>query len=236
MTRSGHHVGDQLLQVVAARLQALDEPNATVSRLGGDEFAILLPASTLSDALAVAERVALALRAPVDLPDGTVSTEASIGVSLAESEQTHADILRHADTAMYAAKTTGTTVTVYTPALDAGRAHRLALLADLSVALQRDELELHYQPKLDLAFGLVTSVEALVRWTHPTLGPLPPDEFIPLAESTGLIDQLTEAVLAKALRQCRAWQDAAWISSSQSTSPRATCSTRRCPTRSPRHW
>ena len=204
----GHHVGDQLLQVVSARLQALDEPNATVSRLGGDEFAILLPATTLSDALAVAERVALALRAPVDLPDGTVSTEASIGVSLAESEQTHADILRHADTAMYAAKTTGTTVTVYTPALDAGRAQRLALLADLSVALQRDELELHYQPKLDLAFGLVTSVEALVRWTHPTLGPLPPDDFIPLAESTGLIDQLTESVLAKALRQCRAWQDA----------------------------
>jgi len=109
---------------------------------------------------------------------------------------------------MYAAKTTGTTLTVYTPAVDAGRAHRLALLADLSVALQRDELELHYQPKLDLAFGLVTSVEALVRWTHPTLGPLPPDDFIPLAESTGLIDQLTESVLAKALRQCRAWQDA----------------------------
>jgi predicted signal transduction protein with EAL and GGDEF domain len=87
--------------------------------------------------------IVVALRAPVDLPDGTVTTEASIGVSLAEPEQTHADILRHADTAMYAAKTTGTTVTVYTPALDAGRAQRLALLADLSVALERDGLELH---------------------------------------------------------------------------------------------
>ena len=109
---------------------------------------------------------------------------------------------------MYAAKASGTSIAVYTADLDAGRGDRLALLADLHLALEHDELELHYQPKLDLAFNVVTGVEALVRWTHPTRGPVPPDVFIPLAESTGLIDQLTRLVLAKALHQCRSWQDA----------------------------
>jgi diguanylate cyclase (GGDEF)-like protein len=205
----GHHVGDQLLQVVASRLAALVEPDATVARLGGDEFAVLLPhTASQAAAVAVADRVAAGLRAPVDLPDVTLSTEASIGVAVAEPGYTDADVLRHADTAMYAAKETGISVAVYSTALDAGRAERLALLADLHLALERDELELHYQPKLDLAFDLVTGVEALVRWTHPRLGSLAPDMFIPLAESTGLIEQLTHAVLAKALRQCRDWQDA----------------------------
>jgi diguanylate cyclase (GGDEF)-like protein len=204
----GHHVGDQLLQVVAVRLEALDEPGATVARLGGDEFAILLPSTTTQGAaVAAAERVAQSLLAAVDLTDATVVTRASIGIALAGAGQTDADVLRHADTAMYAAKIAGTGIAVYSADLDAGRAERLALLADLTVALERDELELHYQPKLDLAFDLVTSVEALVRWTHPTMGPLAPDVFIPLAESTGLIEQLTDAVLSKALRQCRAWQD-----------------------------
>lgn len=204
----GHHVGDQLLQVVAARLEAIGEPDSTVARLGGDEFAVLLPMCSRSSAVAAAERIAATLRVAVDLPDVTVSTAASIGVALAAAGHTHSDVLRHADTAMYAAKASGTAVTVYTTDLDAGRAERLALLADLTVALERDQLELHYQPKLDLAFDVVTGVEALVRWTHPTLGPLAPDVFIPLAESTGLIDQLTDVVLGKALRQCRAWQDA----------------------------
>ena len=204
----GHHVGDQLLQVVAGRLEALGEPGATVARLGGDEFAILLPSTTTpGSAVAAAERVAQTLRGAVDLPDATVSTQASIGVAVAGAGQTDADVLRHADTAMYAAKASGAGITLYSADLDAGRAERLALLADLALALERDELELHYQPKLDLAFNLVTGVEALVRWTHPALGPLAPDVFIPLAESTGLIEQLTDAVLTKALRQCRAWQD-----------------------------
>jgi diguanylate cyclase (GGDEF)-like protein len=205
----GHHVGDQLLQVVAARLIALDEPDATVARLGGDEFALLLPhAGSVAVAVAVAKRVAASLQAPVDLPEVTISTEASIGVALADAERSDADLLRQADTAMYAAKGTGEAVTIYSPALDAGLAERLELLAELHLALERDELELHYQPKLDLDFGVITSVEALVRWTHPRLGPLAPDVFIPLAESTGLIEELTHVVLAKALRQCRAWQDA----------------------------
>jgi diguanylate cyclase (GGDEF)-like protein len=204
----GHHVGDQLLQVVATRLGQLDAPDATIARLGGDEFAVLLPGvTTEQDAVGVAERIATHLHAAVDLDEVTVSTEASIGVALAQPGSSHGDVLRHADTAMYAAKAAGTAVRAYSASLDAGRAERLALLADLHLALERDELDLHYQPKLDLGFGVVTSVEALVRWTHPTLGPIGPEVFIPLAESTGLIEQLTASVLGRALRQCREWQD-----------------------------
>ncbi|PPK93766.1 diguanylate cyclase (GGDEF)-like protein [Kineococcus xinjiangensis] len=207
----GHHVGDQLLRVVARRLRETVRPEATVARLGGDEFALLLPseagADIQADALAVAHRVERALRTPVDLAGVSVSTDASLGVAVAAPGESHTDLLRHADTAMYAGKTAGTGVMVYTPALDRGRAERLALLADLHAALEEGGLHLRYQPKLDLARGAVTSVEALVRWAHPALGPLTPDTFIPLAESTGLIDQLTKVVLSQALRQCRAWQD-----------------------------
>jgi diguanylate cyclase (GGDEF)-like protein len=206
----GHHVGDQLLKVVADRLRALPLPGATVARLGGDEFAVLLPPAVDAERLAIAaaELVTKALQSPVDLPDGTVSTEGSIGVAIATPEQSQADLLRHADTAMYAAKASGLRFTVYAPALDEGRAQRLELLAELHLALEHDELEVHYQPKLDLARGLVTGVEALVRWSHPRLGRIRPDAFIPLAESTGLIQELTRVVLTKALRQCRDWQDA----------------------------
>ncbi|GAB7190876.1 EAL domain-containing protein [Kineococcus sp. NUM-3379] len=206
----GHHVGDQLLQVVARRLQDTVRPDATVARLGGDEFAVLLPRceSPELDALSVAQRIVDTLSPPVDLDGVTVSTDASLGVAVATEGQDHTDLLRHADTAMYAGKTAGTRVMLYTPALDRGRAERLALLTDLHAALERGELHLRYQPKLDLARGAVTSVEALVRWAHPALGPLTPDAFIPLAESTGLIDQLTKVVLAQALEQCRAWQAA----------------------------
>ena len=214
----GHHVGDEVLKVVATRLRDSIREEATVARLGGDEFAVLLPPDEAGGtgsgpdaaeaaAVVVAQRIAVALSTPIELPDVTVSTEASVGVAVAGPGQTHADLLRHADTAMYAAKAAGHHLAVFSPELDKGRADRLALLADLHLALDRDQLELHYQPKLDLALGEVTSVEALVRWTHPTLGPLSPDVFVPLAESTGLIEHLTQTVLDKALRQCRTWQE-----------------------------
>jgi diguanylate cyclase (GGDEF)-like protein len=203
----GHHVGDELLRVVSARLQEFDTAESTIARLGGDEFAILLPTAGTEDAaVALAERIAARLRVAVELSDVTVSTDASIGVALARPGQDQADVLRHADTAMYAAKTAGVSVSVYTSELDAGRADRLVLLNDLHRALEEHALEVHYQPKLDLGVDLITGVEALVRWDHPTRGPIPPDVFIPLAESTGLIEPLTRSVLATALRQCRAWQ------------------------------
>ncbi|WP_407342811.1 putative bifunctional diguanylate cyclase/phosphodiesterase [Pengzhenrongella phosphoraccumulans] len=206
----GHDIGDQLLQVVARRLSELVPAGATVGRLGGDEFAVLLPpaADAQVAAFAVATTIANALRTPVQLPDVTISTEGTIGVAIATAGQTQTDLMRQSDTAMYAAKDSGVQVVIYTAELERGGAERLSLLTDLRAALDRQEIEVYYQPKADLARNVVTSVEALVRWTHPTLGPVGPAEFIPLAESTGLIDLLTRTVLTKALQDCRLWRDA----------------------------
>ena len=206
----GHDVGDQLLQVVGDRLQRLPLAGATVARLGGDEFAAFLPPTTEPGrtTTGAAECIRQSLSLPVQLPQGTISTEASIGIAVAVPGQSQMDLLRHADTAMYAAKAAGLAWETYSPSLDKGRAERLELLGDLRLALDGDQLQLYYQPKLDLDLGRVASVEALVRWDHPTRGLLAPDVFIPLAESTGLIDQLTAVVLAKALQQCRLWRDA----------------------------
>ncbi|MFL6099200.1 MAG: putative bifunctional diguanylate cyclase/phosphodiesterase [Actinomycetales bacterium] len=205
----GHHVGDELLQVVANRLRGAVPPSSVVARLGGDEFAILLRAAdnALIEAQQVASRIVGALSEPVQLADALVSTGASIGIALPARGLTDSDMLRHADTAMYAAKAAGKPV-LYTDELDRGRSERLVMLADLHVALERDELELLYQPQLDFQTGEIVAAEALVRWRHPRLGVLTPDAFIPLAESTGLIHPLTDVVLRKALRQAKDWLDA----------------------------
>jgi diguanylate cyclase (GGDEF)-like protein len=209
----GHHVGDTLLQVVGSRIRTCVPARGTVARLGGDEFAVLLPMpngtelDAREEAQEVAEAVLSALISPIALPGAVVSTRASIGIALGSRGCNPADLLRHADTAMYAAKSGQSPVVVYSAELDRGRAERLTLLADLAVAIEREELELRYQPQLDLHTGEMTSVEALVRWRHPEHGLLHPDEFIPLAESSGLIEELTNQVLRQALRQCRAWRD-----------------------------
>jgi diguanylate cyclase (GGDEF)-like protein len=209
----GHHVGDSLLQVVGSRIRTCVPARGTVARLGGDEFAVLLPMSTGTEleaqleARQVADAVLSALISPIVLPGAVVSTRASIGIALGSRGCNGADLLRHADTAMYAAKSGERAVVVYTAELDQGRAERLTLLADLALAIEREELELRYQPQLDLRTGEMTTVEALVRWRHPERGLLDPDEFIPLAESSGLIEELTSQVLRQALRQCRHWRD-----------------------------
>ncbi|WP_369054489.1 putative bifunctional diguanylate cyclase/phosphodiesterase [Kineococcus terrestris] len=207
----GHPAGDELLQVVARRLRSVAPPGSAVVRLGGDEFAVLVTGGDVREAaeqLAVA--VAEAVRPPVALADATVSTAVSTGIAVSAPGERPADVLRHADTAMYAAKTAGGGYRVWEPDLDSGRAERLSLLADLHTAVERGDeaLGLHYQPKVDLRTGAVTGVEALVRWTHPRLGPLSPAAFIPLVESTGLVHPFTRHVLAVALRQCREWLDA----------------------------
>jgi diguanylate cyclase (GGDEF)-like protein len=210
----GHHVGDALLRVVGDRIGDCIPPDAIVARLGGDEFAVLLPFSPVSldaataVALQVADGILLALGTPISLAEAVVSTRASIGVALGGAGLGAADLLRHADTAMYAAKGGDTSVVVYSEELDRGRADRLTLLADLHLALTNDELRLYYQPQLDLHTDRIVSVEALVRWQHPVRGLLAPDEFIPLAESAGLIEELTHQVLRKALEQSRRWRDA----------------------------
>ena len=204
----GHHVGDELLKVVAERISRVVPADATVARLGGDEFAVLLPARSEPGAAAhaVAQALLATLSESVPLPEAVVSTRASIGVAIGEARLSGSDLLRHADTAMYVAKDTVQHIVTYTSELDRGRAERLALLADLGLALERDELELRYQPQLDLATGRIGGVEALVRWRHPRLGLLGADAFIPLAESTGLIDSLTRLVLRRALADCRQWR------------------------------
>jgi len=209
----GHHVGDTLLQVVGSRIRTCVPARGTVARLGGDEFAVLLPMPSgteldaREEARQVADAVLSALISPIALPGAVVSTRASIGIALGSRGCNPADLLRHADTAMYAAKSGQSPVVIYSAELDRGRAERLTLLADLAVAIEREELELRYQPQLDLHTGEMTSVEALVRWRHPEHGLLNPDEFIPLAESSGLIEELTSQVLRQALRQCRRWRD-----------------------------
>ncbi|WP_298455622.1 bifunctional diguanylate cyclase/phosphodiesterase [uncultured Cellulomonas sp.] len=206
----GHHVGDRLLQVVAHRLVEAVPPGCTVGRLGGDEFVVVIPPSLHpeNEALALAQRITRSLGQPVELSDAAVTTGACVGAAVAADGQDGADLLRHADTAMYAAKDARLPAVVYTDRLDEGRRERLALLVDMRAALDDDRFDLHFQPKLDIRSGVVTSVEALVRWQHPTLGPVSPAVFIPVAESTGLIEELTQTVLLKALRQCRRWRDA----------------------------
>ncbi len=206
----GHDMGDELLGVVAERLRTVVPAACTVGRLGGDDFAVVLPPTRDPETacIALASAIARVLAAPAHLSAAAVTTGACVGIAVATTGQGAADLLRHADTAMYAAKDTRIPVVVYTDALDDGRRERLGMLVDMRSALDNDEFELHYQPKVSIGSGVATSVEALIRWNHPVLGRIQPDAFIPVAESTGLIEELTQVVLLKALRQCREWRDA----------------------------
>jgi predicted signal transduction protein with EAL and GGDEF domain len=180
----------------------------TIARLGGDEFAALLPTATPEMAVHTAQRLLAALELPFDLDGRRVDVRASIGIAPAESgDDTSEALLRRADVAMYTAKRATTGYALYTSDEDQNSPEQLALAADLRVALAENQLQLHYQPKLDLRTGRVTSAEALVRWHHPQRGLVLPAAFIPLAESIGLIDALSEWVLNAAVKQCRAWRD-----------------------------
>ncbi|WP_285619438.1 bifunctional diguanylate cyclase/phosphodiesterase [Kineosporia sp. NBRC 101677] len=204
----GHHVGDALLREVATRLVTTVGDLGTVSRLGGDEFAVLVVGREATDAApTLAHNILEALGRPISLVDAVVTTQASIGIGLAGPDLSEADVLRHADTAMYAAKEGPDPVVVYGEHLERGRTERMRLLADLHIALERDEIKVLYQPQLDLRTNAIHSVEALARWEHPVLGWVSPEVFVPLAESSGLIEQLTHQVLDQALAQARRWQD-----------------------------
>ncbi len=205
----GHDVGDRLLVAVADRLRHFLPPSATIARLGGDEFAILIPnlVNGVDDVVALAEGTAAELAQPVAFDEAMLTPEASIGVAVTTPACPQIDLLRQADTAMYEAKANDVRVVAYRAEMDRGRVERLALLADLraSLTLHPEQFDLQYQPKIDLHSGEVTSVEALVRWHHPTLGVIAPDRFIPIAESAGLIAALTPFILIAALRECRQW-------------------------------
>jgi diguanylate cyclase (GGDEF)-like protein/PAS domain S-box-containing protein len=206
----GHHYGDLLLQQVAERLHGSLRGSDTVARLGGDEFAVLLPQITsVQEATVVADKLSAAIEAPFTIDGLTLDVDASIGVAVYPDHASDAnELLQRADVAMYAAKATHTGHTVYEPTLDQHSPRRLGLLGQLRRALAAGELVVHYQPKADVRSARILGVEALVRWQHPEHGLLGPGEFVPLAETTGLIRPLTAYVLDAALRQCRAWLDA----------------------------
>jgi diguanylate cyclase (GGDEF)-like protein len=206
----GHHFGDQLLVQVGQRLQAALRQVDTVARLGGDEFAVLLPRiETREGAVTVARKLQAALEEPFPLEGLTVDVEASIGVALYPDHASDPEeLLQRADIAMYTAKETHAGFAAFDPQQDQHSPRRLALLGELRRALEQHQLLLHYQPKVNAHTGQMLGVEALVRWQHPEQGLIPPDEFIPLAERTGLITPLTHYVLDEALRQCRQWHDA----------------------------
>jgi diguanylate cyclase (GGDEF)-like protein len=206
----GHDHGDELLVEVAERLRGALRRGDTLARLGGDEFAVLL--CDLPDRAAVAElagRLHDALRRPFALRGIAVELEASIGAALCPDHGTDVNTLvQRADVAMYEAKRSRASICTYSPDRDPYSADRLGLLAELRRALAGDELVLHYQPKVAVETGAVVGVEALVRWQHPERGLLGPSEFVPLAERTGTVAELTRWVLDAALAQVRRWSDA----------------------------
>lgn len=206
---AGHQVGDALLKEVALRIQSRLRDSDTLARLGGDEFGLVLPGVDATGAVLVARKILKILERPFVIAGQAFDVAASLGIAHFPDHGEDRDaLLRNADVAMYAAKRSGSGFNVYASEQDTHSSARLALAAGLRVAIERGELELHYQPEVSLRTGAVQWLEALVRWRHPRRGLLPPSEFVPLAESSGLVKLLTEWVLATALRACAAWQAA----------------------------
>jgi len=205
----GHHYGDELLTQVGPRLSEHLRPGDTIARLGGDEFAVLLPGVVdLAGATAVADALILALEAPFHVEGVELDIEASIGIVLSgEHGADAATLLQRADIAMYVAKGKSRGVSVYDPTSDRHSPERLALLGELRRAIENDELVLFFQPQIRVGTGEVTGVEALVRWHHPVRGIVFPDDFVPIAEHTGMIGPLTRWVVNAALAQAELWCD-----------------------------
>ncbi|GAA4963331.1 putative bifunctional diguanylate cyclase/phosphodiesterase [Actinoplanes utahensis] len=209
----GHHAGDLLLKEVSARLVRAVRASDTVARLGGDEFAVLMPkVDSAGHCSEIARRLLDALEVPVELDGVTVDISGSIGAALHPLHSASgAELLQHADIAMYEAKRNRIGVAVYDPRADRHSSQSLGLIGELRRALDEDELVLHYQPKVAAGTGRVAGTEALIRWQHPVRGLLQPGDFIPQAEESEIIVPLTDRVLTMALEQHRRWRDAGTI-------------------------
>ena len=204
----GHHVGDELLKAVAARIRGCIKPTDLIARLGGDEFAVIQTA--VGDRAEVVEfvtRLHDAIRQPYQCLGHHLSTDASIGIALAPQDGTELDqLIKNADLAMYGAKAEGRrTHRFFEPSMDARAKARLTMEQDLRQAMVDGGFEIHYQPLVDLESNEVSGCEALLRWRHPERGMVSPAEFIPLAEDTGLINELGDWVMQTACAEAAAW-------------------------------
>jgi diguanylate cyclase (GGDEF)-like protein len=206
----GHSIGDALLVEVARRLRDSIRTRDTLARLGGDEFVIIADVGEAGDAVSLAEKLLTAVREPIVIDGRQLRVSLSIGIAMFDGrEQQQGDLLRDADAAMSHAMALGHNGYVFFQSSMSDDAQtQLQLLHDLRQAQERHELVLYYQPKFDARDGAMTGAEALVRWNHPTRGLVPPGDFIPLAEKTGLIFQIGDWVLNEACRQMSAWRDA----------------------------
>ena len=210
----GHPVGDRLLQAVAGQITSVARESDTIARLGGDEFALLLTTGgTYAGTISAAEKILESIQAPIMIQNQKLAVGTSIGISFfPEHGDDSATLMRHADIAMYAAKRNSTGFSVYagevTDRIDADHVFQLSLSGDLRHAVHEDQLELMFQPKIGFDPVRIRGVEALVRWNHPQHGMITPDNFIPLAEQTGVIEPLTIWVLNAALREYNNWREA----------------------------
>jgi diguanylate cyclase (GGDEF)-like protein/PAS domain S-box-containing protein len=207
----GHHIGDQLLKCVAERISRCVRDEDTVTRIGGDEFTVIQEGDPHPEAAAVlARRILKRLARPLLLEQHEIIVSASIGISMYPEDSDDAvTLIKNADAAMYQAKELGRNgYQYYSPEMTAAGSERLKLEGALHYALERNEFLLHYQPQIDVHSGRIIGVEALLRWQHPQLGMVPPMQFIPLAEDTGLIGPIGAWVLQTACKQAKAWQTA----------------------------
>jgi diguanylate cyclase (GGDEF)-like protein len=203
----GHFAGDQLLRQVGERLARFTTEGTLVARLGGDEFAILRSHADAVTAEQLAMRVGESLRRPFLVSGMTLEIDASMGIAMAPLHASDYDgLLQRADSAMYASKRNHTGIAMHTSEQEADNTQKLALASDLRRAIEGGQLSLYYQPKAALHTGDISGVEALVRWKHPDRGMISPDQFIPLAERSGLINLLSMWVLKTALRQVADWK------------------------------
>ncbi len=218
----GHDVGDILLAEVGLRLKQAIRAEDTVARMGGDEFIIVLHNFSESDVPKFAEKILSAMNTPFVWDDQIIDLGLSMGFSLFPSHANDpSSLIRYADIAMYAAKKSGESYSLYTRAMESNNLADLTLKAELREAIQLNRLSLHYQPVIDQISKRAIGFEALVRWNHPERGFLPPDKFIPLAEEAGLISSLTEWVLKTALTQLAALHEQGYrLNISVNLSPR----------------